>query len=134
MIRIPKTVIALALLATLGLAACGDDPTPPAPLPGDLWVAVASPNGVEGATVLETADAGIVAVSAEEAQVFHWRAGGLSRVVVLLDQPGELRFRVSVEDLNRPPRLRIVEVADPSNALRASLARYSVTSQPVTGA
>ncbi len=66
--------------------------------------------------------------------MFHWRAGGLSRVVVLLDQPGELRFRVSVEDLNRPPRLRIVEVADPSNALRASLARYSVTSQPVTGA
>lgn len=134
MIRIPRSVITLALIANVGLAACGDDPTPPAPVPGDLLVTVVSPNGAEGAAVLETGDAGIVGISANGAQAFHSRAGGLSRVVVLLDQAGELRFRLIVEDLNRPPRLRILEVADASNTLRPSLAGYSVTSQPVTGA
>lgn len=134
MTRNPTTVIALALIATVGLVACGDDPTPPEPVPGDLLVTVISANGAEGAAVLETGDAGIVGISANGAQAFHWRAGGLSRIVVLLGQAGELRFRLSVEDLNRPPRLRIVEVADASNTLRTSLAGYSVTAQPVTGA
>ncbi len=131
MIRFDKALIALAAVT---FVACGDDPTPPEPVPGDLLVTVVSPNGAEGSAVLETAEAGIVGVSADEAQVFHWRAGGLSRVVVLLDQAGELRFRLSVEDLNRPPRLRIVEVADSSNTLRPSLAGYRVTAEPVVGA
>ncbi len=84
--------------------------------------------------MLETADAGIVGVAADDAQVFHWRAGGLSRVVVLLDQAGDLRFRLSVEDLNRPPQLRIVEVADALNRLRPSHAGYLVRAKPWTGA
>ncbi len=134
MTRFPKTVIALALIATVGPVACDDDPTPPGPVPGDLIVTVVSPNGVEGAVVLETADAGIVGVAADDAQVFHWRAGGLSRVVVLLDQAGDLRFRLSVEDLNRPPQLRIVEVADAANRLRPSHAGYLVRAKPWTGA
>lgn len=131
--RIAKTLIALALIAAVGIVACGDEPTPPEPVPGDLIVTVVSPNGVEGAAVLETADAGIIGVSAENAQVFHWRAGGLSRVVLLLDQPGELRFRLSVQDLSRPPNLRIVEVADGENSLRASHAGYVVRAVVWTG-
>lgn len=134
MIRTPKTVCALALIATVGLAACGDDPTPPGPVPGDLVVTVVSPNGAEGSAVLETADDGIVGVSADDAQVFHWRAGGFSRVVVLLDQAGELRFRLSVDDLTRPPRLEIVEVADAANRVRASHSGYTVRVVPSSGA
>ncbi len=130
MIRLDRALIALAVT---GLLACGDDPTPPEPVPGDLLVTVVSPNGAEAAAVLETADAGIVSVSADDAQLFHWRAGGLSRVVVLLDQAGPVRFRLSVEDLNQPPRLRIVEVADASNTLRPSLAGYNVTAEPLIG-
>lgn len=131
MIRFGKILIAFGVLS---FSACGDDPTPPEPVPGDVLVTVVSPHGVEGAIVLETADAGIVGVSADEAQVFHWRAGDLSRVVVLLDQAGELRFRLSVEDLNRPPRLRIVEVADALNRLRASHAGYVLRVAPWIGA
>ncbi len=131
MFKVHKALIALAALSFI---ACDDDPTPPEPVPGDLRVTVVSPNGVEGAAVLETGDAGIVGISANGAQAFHRRAGGLSRIVVLLDQAGDVRFRLSVDDLNRPPRLRIVEVADGSNTLRPSLAGYSVTAQPVTGA
>jgi hypothetical protein len=114
--------------------ACGDDPTPPEPLPGDLLVTIVSPNGVEGSAVLETVDERIAAVTAEGAQIFHRRAGGLSRVVILLDVAGDLRFRLSVADQNNPPRLQIVEVAGADNGLRANLAGYVVTAEPVTGA
>ncbi len=127
-----KVIAAIACLAILGVA-CSDETTPPAAVPGSLAVSVGSPNGAEGAAVLETPDAGIVDVAGEGVQVFHWRAGGISRIVVLLDQPGTINFRLSIEDLGRPPRLRLVEVADADNRLRPNLASYAVNAQPVTG-
>jgi hypothetical protein len=128
--------LSLAVAACLGVAACGDEPTPPPPppVPGDLVVSLVSPNGGEGAAVLETSDEGIVDIAAEGAQAFQWRAGGGSRIVVLLDEPGDVRFTISVEDVNKPPQLEIVEVADGDNRLRESLTEYGVVVEPVIGA
>jgi hypothetical protein len=126
----------LAVAAWLGVAACGDEPTPPTPtpVPGDLVVSLVSPNGGEGAAVLETGDEGIVDIAAEGSQAYLWQAGGASRIVVLLDEPGDVRFTISVEDVNEPPRLEIVEVADGDNRLRESLTGYRVVLEPVIGA
>ena len=119
-------------LATLFLA-CGEDATEPVPVPGDLAVRIVSPNGLEGAAVLQTAEDGILGVTADVGQAHHWRARNVSRIVVLLDEPGDIRFTLSVTDLNRPPSLQIVEVADPDNRLRSPLLGYVVEREPVTG-
>jgi len=129
-----KATILLACVAALGIAACGDEATtPPEAVPGELLVSVDSPNGLEGAAVLETADEGVVEITGDGAQVFHWRQGGIIRIVVLLDAPGEIRFVLEVEDINRPPQMRLVEVADPDNRLRAGLLFYRVIAEPMVG-
>lgn len=132
--RASRLATALACAAAVLFSACGEDATQPAPVPGDLAVNVVSPNGFEGAAVLETADEGILEITSEAGQAHHWRAGDVSRVVVLLDEPGDIRFTLSVADLNRPPRLRVVEVSDPDNRLRSILLGYVVESEPVMGA
>jgi hypothetical protein len=124
----------LAGVAVLGVAGCGDEATPPEPVPGDLAVSLVSPNGTEGAAVLETNDVGVVEVTPEVGQqAFRLTAGGVTRIVVLLDEPGDIGFTLSVEDLNRPPQLQVVEVADAENRLRPDLSGYAVASEPVTG-
>jgi hypothetical protein len=123
-------VIAL-LVATAG---CDDgEVTTPVPVPGDLAISLVSPNGAEGAAVFETSDPGIVGIAAAgSVDAFHLEgAGGKSRIVVLLDQPGTIAFTLSVEDLNDPPQMEIVEVADPDNRLRAVLTGYELRSTPI---
>jgi hypothetical protein len=133
--RLRSAVRALAIAGLLAAVACDDAPPEPQPVPGDLDVTLVSPNGSEGAAVLETADEGIVEISVEEGlQAFHWTEGGLTRIVLLLDDVGELRFRMSVTDVNRPPRLDLVEVSDAMNRLRTSLAGYEIAVEPVEGA
>jgi hypothetical protein len=132
-LRLVTRAVAVACLLTA--AACGDAPPEPEPVPGDLDVTLVSPNGSEGAAVLETEDEGVVEVSVEEGlQAFHWTEGGLTRIVLLLDGVGEIRFRMSVTDVYRPPRLELVEVADGVNRLRSSLAGYEIAVEPVEGA
>ena len=132
--RASRSATALACAAAVLFLACGEDATQPALVPGDLTVRVVSPNGLEGAAVLQTIQEGIVDITSEVGQAHHWRAGDVSRIVVLLDEPGEIRFTLSVADLNRPPQLRVVEVADPDNRLRSLLVGYVVESEPVVGA
>jgi hypothetical protein len=133
--RLRSAVRALAIAGLLAAVACDDAPPEPQPVPGDLDVTLVSPNGSEGAAVLETADEGVTEISVEEGlQAFHWTEGGLTRIVLLLDDVGELRFRMSVTDVNRPPRLDLVEVSDAMNRLRTSLAGYEIAVEPVEGA
>ena len=118
---------ALAIACCLGVAACDDAPPEPQPVPGDLVVRLVSPNGSEGAAVLQTTDGGITEISVEAGlHAFHRTEGGLTRIVLVRDEAGEIRFVMSVEDWNRPPQFEIVEVADGTNRLRASLVGYEV--------
>lgn len=126
-------VAAAALL--VAVAACRDAPPGPAPVPGDVLVTLVSPNGAEGAALLTTADAGILQVTADApVQVFHWREAVVDRIVVLREDAGVIRFRMSVEDVLRPPQLVVAEVADAANRLRATLAGYGVEIEPLAGA
>ncbi len=133
--RLRSAVRALAIAGLLAAVACDDAPPEPQPVPGDLDVTLVSPNGSEGAAVLETADEGVTEISVEEGlQAFHWTEGGLTRIVLLLDDVGEIRFRMSVADVNRPPQLDLVEVSDGVNSLRSTLTGYEIAVEPVEGA
>ena len=132
--RLVQGAFALIFAVAWAAAACDDAPPEPEPLPGRLVMTLVSPNGAEGAAVLATADAGIVDVTAEApVQAFHWREGGVTRIVLLRDEPGEIRFSASVQDVNRPPRLEVVEIADGGNRLRTSLTDYEVDVEPHGG-
>ncbi len=117
---LPVMAVALAFLS------CGDEPSAPPPGPGDLVVSLISPNGAEGAALFETTDAGIVGVTAEGGEAYHFQAGGTGRVVVILEVPGEVRFTMNVAERSRPPELSVVEVADGNNRLRGDTSGYTV--------
>jgi hypothetical protein len=117
----------LVAAAALAFAACGDDgPSEPPPGAGDLLVHLISPFGAEGAAVFETSDAGITGVDCDACDVYHNRVDGTSRIVVLMDGLGELRFTMNVADRQSPPELQVIEVADPSNQARDDVSLYAV--------
>ena len=128
-------LLGLVCAAVIGTHACGEGPTPPQPLPGELLVTLVSPSGAEGAAVFETADAGLVeAAAAEDGDAYLLRAGRTTRIVVIMDDPSEIRFTLRVQDVHAPPALRIVEVADGANRLRVNLSEYRVEMEPASGA
>jgi hypothetical protein len=135
------TAVAIVAAATLALEACDDEVTPPQVVPGDVLLTLVSPNGAEGAVVLETTDGGVVSVglvdvnmvsgipvsSVANGEAFHLRSDGLSRIVAYRDQAGEISIEVGVEDVNDLPEWQIVEVGDGDNNLRSTLSGYDIT-------
>lgn len=132
--RISLSAAFIAVTAGFAVGACDEEVTPPEPVSGTLVVSLTSPNGAEGAAVLETSAEGIVGVANEAGQAFYRQGGDTSRIVVILDEPGEVRFTLEVEDVNTPPELEIVEVADGANELRADLTGYEVVIQATSEA
>ena len=123
---IPTVLIATAIITTVFLA-CDSTPAEVTG-PGELQALLVSPNGAEGAAVIELAGEGIGTVTAFRGwgRVFAERAGATVRVVVVLDKPGEITFRVAVDDVSDPPTGVVLEIADGSNEIRQSLSGYSV--------
>jgi hypothetical protein len=117
---------ALVALVTLvgSLTACGDEG--PEGGPGNLSATLASPNGVEGAALLEIFGPGIQSVSAVKGRLFQHAFGDTVRLAIILDTPGTIRFAVSVADTTRKPTAVVLEVAGGTNALRSGLAGYRV--------
>lgn len=120
--RCARYALAAGLLLAVALA-CGDQ----APAtPGTFTVEVTSPNGDEGAARVSLAGGGVRSVSAIDGWVYDQLADTLATVLVVNDAPGPLRFRVEVADTAVALQGTVVEVAGPDDALRASLAGYSV--------
>jgi len=89
-----------------------------------LTATLVSPNGAEGAVYVTLFGPGIVEVGALSARTFSNVRGDTVDVVIVRDQPGELRFTVSVTDTSRLPAAVVVEVADGENRLRADAHLY----------
>lgn len=121
----PTSLARLALGgALLALAACGDNPKEP-PVPGTLTATLVSPNGGEGAVLLELTGEGVGDVAVSGGHVFV-EGTSPKRVLLVFDEPGTTRFTVEVPDVGEPPAVRFVEVVAPNNQVRPSLSGYKV--------
>ena len=112
----------LVAVSLFALAACESA----GPTPGELEATLISPNGPEGAAVFEIAALGLGPITMQGGQVFTSETGQVTRVVVILDAPGQLAFRIAVDDVDAPPGVTVLEVADGDNNLQPSLSGYGV--------
>ncbi len=94
--------------------------------PGELHANILSPDGsVDGAVILELAGpTGTGSITSDFGDVFFERDGAITRVVLILDDPGLLSFRMRVDDVSELPTVTIVQVADGNNQLRTSVSDY----------
>jgi hypothetical protein len=118
--------LVLLVGTALTLAAC--DPGPSGP--GDLTGFVETPGPVLGGAVLEVVGKGITGVSGSGGtQVFFAPTGaeGTYRVVLLAQTPGQLQFRVAVQDRGaKKPAVSFVGVVNESNLPLPATADYGV--------
>jgi len=133
--RGPSTIQGLLVLAAfLVLGAC-DDPGSPEPRgPGSIQVDLVSPNGAEGSAVFELQiGSSVGAVSSFAGDVYYEHNRGLetSRVIVVMDVPGQVSFKVSTQDVGEVPSVTLLQVADGEDRLRASLSGYDVQVTPL---
>jgi hypothetical protein len=117
-----KTFLVCAMSVVL-LSSC-DSTRPDGP--GTLTAVVTSPNGAEGAAVLDIE--GIVeSVTANgNVSLYLTPSGQATRAILVRLTPGELSMKVSLPDVSRTPQITVVEVADGDNKLRPSVAGYHV--------
>lgn len=112
-----STILRLPLiLGVLVLAAC--DAGGPERLAGTWTATLVSPNGAEGAAVVELEGAGITAIRPLDGRVFSSIGDDGARVVVVRETPGIVRFEVDLAGAPGVPEARVVEVAGPDDALR----------------
>lgn len=124
----PSTSIApwgAVVLAVASLLTCADGSTEPRP-PGTLTVVLESPNGPEGALLVEI-DGPVRDVATENGLLFRNDAEGRTQILIVLESAGEIRFLVGVPNGADPPEYRIIEVSGPDDELRGDLAGYRLS-------
>lgn len=119
-------LLGAALAATLALAGCDSEPSGPGHLDAVL-TAVGEP---PGGAVLVVTGPGIQGVSpAGSSRVYGARVGVSEswRVVLVGAVPGELHFRVDVDDVAAdPPVASVLQVVDGQNQPFAGVAGFEV--------
>ncbi|NIM51255.1 MAG: hypothetical protein GTN62_15045 [Gemmatimonadales bacterium] len=120
---VPRTLSLLAGLLAVAVISCEG---PAEPVPGALQAELVSPDGDNGAAVLEFSGAAISRVTPTEGMAYSNQVGDVTRVVVILDTPGRISLELSVDDINTPPAATVLEVADGNNQLRSALSGYTV--------
>ena len=121
--RCGALLIAVSVLVlTAPVIGCGTEP-----LYRSFDASVISPNGLEGAVVLELEGTYPSVTAPSGSQVFTHAGDGVTRVVIVLTNPGNIEFTLTLDDVGEEPDVRILEVADGANELRMSLRGYRVT-------
>lgn len=121
-------------LLLLLLAGCSDPGSPTPSGPGAIQVRLVSPNGPEGSAVFELqTDASLGVVSPFGGEVYYEHNSGrrMSRIIIIMDLPGEIGFRVRTGDVGDLPEVKILQVADGSDGLRESLVGYDAEVTPL---
>ena len=110
-----------------------DDLGPSAPRgPGTIHVDLVSPNGAEGSAVFQVAGGrGLGIITATGGEVYYEHGLDLTRVVVVLDVPGPVGFRIQSENVRHLPQVTVTQVADGNDQLRGSLSGYEVELFPL---
>ena len=118
-------VVVLFLVPATGC----DDLGPSGPKgPGSVRVDLLSPNGAEGSAVFEVrgGGTGLGVVTTAGGEVYYDHGTDATRVVVILDSPGQIGFLVRTRDLRNLPSVTVTQVADGNDQLRGSLSGYEV--------
>jgi hypothetical protein len=118
--------------AILAVVSC-DDLGPSGPRgPGTIHVDLVSPYGAEGSAVFEVVGRyPLGMVTATGGDVYYEHGTDATRVVVILDTPGTIGFRIQTENVRRLPQVTVIQVADGNDQLRGSLVGYEVELMPV---
>ena len=111
------------LILALMTGGCGSETTEPT-LPEGFVEGILEAPGPVTAAVLQLQ--GVTDVSLENGLAFSRFEGGVLRVVLLLDQTGELRFLAHLQEGGSDAVGVVVEVADGSGQVPADPAGYSV--------
>jgi hypothetical protein len=111
----------LSLAVVAALTACGTEPVYTA-----FEVSLISPHSLEGAAVIELDGELPDATTAGDGQVYTHADNGITRVVIVLEDPGVIGFTLQTDAAREVPTARVIEVADASNELRSSLGEYRV--------
>lgn len=94
--------------------------------PGEVDVFLVSPNGPESAAIVEL-DGVFDQVSAPPSAVaFSEIVDGRTRIAIMMRTHGEVWFSVLVPNASDPPPGLVLEVAGPSNEIRASVEGYGL--------
>ncbi len=118
--------LATTAAATIGIASCDLGLWGPSG-PGVIEMTLISPYGPEGAAVLEfTGGVGLSVVASEFGDTFYEHQDGISVAVVVLDEPGVIRFTVRTDDIGAIPKVKVSQVADGADQLRSSVSGYRV--------
>jgi hypothetical protein len=127
-------VLTLAATLVFLLAGCSDPGSPKPRGPGSLQVELISPNGAEGSAVFELqteASLGVVSAVGGDAFQEHHTADQVSRVVVVMNVPGTVSFKIRTGNVGDVPEVRVLQVADGSDLLRESTGGYTVEVTPL---
>ena len=126
--KLLRTALTAAASGVVLLSAC--DSNDLGPTAGLMTATLVSPNGAEGAAWLTLFGEGIVEVRALDARTFSHARGDTLNVVLVRDQPGDLRFLISLSDTTRLPGVSVLEVAGGDDRLRGDLEGYRVELRP----
>ena len=118
------TALAVALAFTV--SGCTDDPVVPSGGPAQFQVTVISPNGPEGAVLIEIDHTGLGPITVLGGSAFSQERGDVTRLVIVLTDPGQVAFLMRVDDAAVLPTAKVLEVADGDNELRTSVNGYRV--------
>ena len=110
---------ALALL----LLSCDSDGTRPT-VPGEIRAVLDSPDGDVGAAVLELT--GVHDLTAVTGLAFTERNGDALRAVIILDEPGQLEFRIQATDVTGTLGATVLDVSDANDETPPTLSGYNV--------
>ena len=126
----PRLRTAVSFLVTASAFLVGCDSDAPVPAAGVVTATLVSPNGPEGAAHLRLFGEGITEVRPLDARTFSNVRGDTVNVVIVRDQPGDLRFLVALSDTTRLPVVAVLEVAGGDDKLRANPQAYRVEMRP----
>ncbi len=120
---------ALAGALVLAAGAC-DESGVNEPHTRDVTVTLVSPNGDEGAAVLELTGTEVLDAVMDGGEVFTFDAGASTRIVAVLAEAGTIRFTIAIGREAAPPQARVIEVAGGDDEARDSVAGYVVEFLP----
>ena len=124
-----RGLLFLLLAMSLSAVACQDLGPEDRSGPGAIHVDLVSPYGAEGSAVFEVAGGtGIGAVTSFGGEVYfnHNYGTETTKVVVIMDVPGQIRFKIRTSNVGDLPTVSVLQVADGNDALRPSLGGYEI--------